>query len=107
VLKFGDGDFVLRFGHVPHFKHRHFGTGTIITGCSSGSTSHGGSGRGTIVALPLKIGMAFHGHRQSMPGSQGGQGGGRHGGAPPEALLQQLEAMGFRHVPELLGSRDP
>jgi hypothetical protein len=23
VLKFGDGDFVLRFGHVP-FKHRHF-----------------------------------------------------------------------------------
>jgi len=34
-------------------------TGSIITGCSSGSISHGGSGRGTIAALPSKIGMAF------------------------------------------------
>jgi hypothetical protein len=39
-----------------------------------------------------------------MPGSQGGQGGGPHGGAPPEALLRQLEEMGFRYVPELLRS---
>jgi hypothetical protein len=42
-----------------------------------------------------------------MPGSQAGQGGGRHGGAPPEALLKQLEEMGFRHVPKVLRSRDP
>jgi hypothetical protein len=42
--------------------------------------------------------------RQSMPGSHGGGGGGLHGGAPPEALLKQLEEMGFRHVPELLRS---
>jgi hypothetical protein len=25
-----------------------------------------------------------------------------HGGVPPEALLRQLEQLGFRHVPELL-----
>jgi hypothetical protein len=42
-----------------------------------------------------------------MPGSQGGKDGGLHRGAPPEALLRELEQMGFRHVPELLRSRDP
>jgi hypothetical protein len=47
------------------------------------------------------------GPSQSMPDSHGGKGGGRHGGAPPEDLLKQLEDMGFRHVPELLRSRDP
>jgi antitoxin VapB len=25
VLKLSDGDSVLRFGYMPHFKHRHFG----------------------------------------------------------------------------------
>ena len=53
------------------------------------------------------IGVSLPGSAPSMPGSQAGQGGGRHGGAPPEALLKQLEEMGFRHVPELLRSRDP
>jgi hypothetical protein len=41
-----------------------------------------------------------------MPGSQGGQGGGLHPGTPPEALLEQLEQMGFRDVPVLLRARD-
>ena len=36
-------------------------TGTIITGCPSGSTSHDSSGRDTVAALPLKIGMSFPG----------------------------------------------
>jgi hypothetical protein len=58
--------------------------GSIIPVCSSGSIGHGGSGRGTIAALS--------------------SGGGLHSGAPPEALLKQLEEMGFRHVPELLRS---
>jgi hypothetical protein len=54
----------------------------------------------------LKIGMAFMGTAKECrfarrPGWR------THGGAPPEALLQQLEAMGFRHVLELLRSRDP
>jgi hypothetical protein len=49
---------------------------------------------------------AFAGQRPSMPGSLAGHGGARHGGAPPEALPKQLEEMGFRHVPELLRSRD-
>jgi hypothetical protein len=35
--------------------------GIIIACCSSGSTSHSGSGRGTIAALPLKKGVAFMG----------------------------------------------
>jgi hypothetical protein len=41
--------------------------------------------------------------RDVMPGSQAGKGGRRHGGAP---FLKQLEEIGFRHVPELLRSRD-
>jgi hypothetical protein len=41
-----------------------------------------------------------------MPGLEGGEAG-LHRGAPPEALLKQLEQMGFRHVPELLRARDP
>jgi hypothetical protein len=106
VLKFSDGDFVLRFGNVP-FKHRHFGHKHHHPGLFFGFDQ------------PRRVrpwhdrGFAFqdrrgvHGHRQSMPGSQGGQGGGLRGGAPPEALLQQLEQMGFRHVPELLRSWNP
>jgi hypothetical protein len=27
VLRFGSGDFVLEFGHIPHFRHREFGLG--------------------------------------------------------------------------------
>jgi hypothetical protein len=41
-----------------------------------------------------------------MPESQRGQGGGLHDGASPEALLEQLEQMGFRYVPELLRARN-
>ena len=105
VLKFGDGDFVLRFGHTPHFKHRHL------------SHRHHHHGLFFGLDLPWQFrpwhdhGFAFqdrpglHGHRESMPGSQGGQAGGLH--APPEALLEQLEQMGFRHLPELLRSGDP
>jgi hypothetical protein len=103
VLKFSDGDVVLRFGHVP-FKHRQF--------------SHRHYHRGLFFRFeqPPRFrswhdrGFAFEDRRelrvrrQSMPGSHGGGGGGLHGGAPPEALLKQLEEMGFRHVPELLRS---
>jgi hypothetical protein len=106
VLKFGDGDVVLRFGHVPfkhrHFSHRHHHPGLFF-----------GFDQPRRVRPSRDRGFAFqdrrgvHGHRQSMPGSQGRQGGGLHGGAPPEALLQQLEEMGFRHVPELLRSWNP
>jgi hypothetical protein len=107
VLKFGDGDFVLRFGHVPHFKHRHLGR------------RHHHQGLFLGFDLPRQFrpwhhrGFVFedrHGlqaHRQPMPESQGGQGGGLQDGAPPEALLQQLEQMGFRDVPELLRGRYP
>ena len=106
VLNFGDGDFVLRFGDMP-FKHRHFGHRHHHRGLFFGFDQprrfvpwHD---RG--FAWGNRRGLA--GQRPSMPGSQAGQGGGRHGGAPPEALLKQLEEMGFRHVPELLRSRDP
>jgi hypothetical protein len=42
-----------------------------------------------------------------MPDAHGGNDGALHRGAPPEALLRELKKMGFRHVPELLRSRDP
>ena len=103
VLKFGDGDFVLRFGHVPfehrHFSHRHHHPG-LFFGFDQPRRFRPWHDRGS--AFEDRHGV--HGHRQSMPGSQGGQGGGPHGGAPPEALLRQLEEMGFRYVPELLRS---
>jgi hypothetical protein len=106
VLEFGDGDVMLRFSHVP-FKHGHFSPTRHHRGLFFGFEpprqfrpwhDHG-------FAVGDRRGL--HAHRQSMPRLQGGQGGGMQGGAPPEALLQQLEAMGFRHVPELLRSRDP
>ena len=107
VLKFGDGDFVLRFGHMPRFKHPHFGH----------RRHHHGLFLGFDQLRQFRPrhdrGFAFRDrhelprHRPGMPGSQGGQGGGLHRGAPPEALLRQLERMGFRDVPELLRSRDP
>jgi hypothetical protein len=106
VLKFSDGDFVLRFGHMPHFKHHHFGRRHHHRGLFFGFDQ------------PRRLrpwhdrGFAFEdrrellGYHQSMPGPHGGGGGGLHGGAPPEALLKQLEGMGFRHVPELLRGRN-
>jgi hypothetical protein len=105
VLEFGDGDFVLRFGHVP-FKHRHFSHRHHHPGLFFGFDQSrrfrpwhdGGFAWGNRRELT--------GQRPSMPGSQAGQGGGQHGDAPPEALLRQLEEMGFRHVPELLRSRN-
>jgi hypothetical protein len=105
VLKFGDGDFVLRLGHVPfkhrHFSHRHHHPG-LFFGFDQPRRFRPWHDRGSV----FEDRRGVHGHRQSVPASQGGQGGGLHGGAPPEALLQQLEAMGFRHVPELLRSWD-
>jgi hypothetical protein len=107
VLKFSDGDSVLRFGYMPHFKHRHFGHRHHHPGLFFGFDQprrfrpwhdHGSAFEDRRHLLGL---------RQSMPGSHGGEGGGGHGGAPPEALLKQLEQMGFRYVPELLRSRDP
>jgi len=106
VFKFRDGDFALKFGRMPHFEHRHFGH------------SHHHQDQFFGFDRPRHFrpwhdrGFAFEGgglprRHQRMLGSQAGQGGGLHRGAPPEALLRQLEQMGFRHVPELLRSRDP
>jgi hypothetical protein len=106
VLKFGDDDFVLRFGHVP-FKHRHFGHRHHHPGLFFGFDQTQRFRPWHDRGFAFEDGRRLNTHRQSMPGSQAGQGGGRHGGAPPEALLQQLEEMGFRHVPELLRSWDP
>jgi hypothetical protein len=102
---FGQGDFVLRFGHMPlkhrHFSHRHHRG--LFFGFDQPRQFRPWHDRG----FALRDRHELPGHRQSMPGSQGGQGGGLHRGAPPEALLKQLEEMGFRHVPELLRSQDP
>ena len=106
VLKFGDGDFVLRFGHVP-FKHRHFGHRHHHHPLFFGFDQPRGFRPWHDRGFALEDRRGLHGHRQSMPGSHGGQRGGLHHGAPPEALLEQLEAMGFRHVPELLRGRNP
>jgi hypothetical protein len=106
VLKFGDGDVVLRFGHVP-FKHRHFGHRHQHPGLFFGFDQPRRFRRWHDRGFAFQDRRGVHGHRQSMPGPQGGQGGGLRGGAPPEALLQQLEQMGFRHVPELLRGWDP
>jgi hypothetical protein len=106
VLKFGEGDVVLRFGHVP-FKHRHFSYRHRHPGLFFGFDRTQRFRRWHDRGFAFQDRRGFHGHRQSMPGSQGGQGGGLRGGAPPEALLQQLEEMGFRYVPELLRSWDP
>jgi hypothetical protein len=106
VLKFGDGDFVLRFGHVPHFKHRHFGRRQHHQGLFFGFDQSRRFRPWLDRDFAFKDRRGVHGHRQSMPGSQGGQGD-LHPGAPPEALLEQLEQMGFRDVPELLRGRHP
>jgi hypothetical protein len=107
VLKFGNGNFVLKFGHMPQVNHHHFGHGLqrrgLFFGFDQPRRFRPWHDRGS--AFEDRRGV--HGHRQSMPGSQGGQGGGQHGGAPPEAIIKQLEEMGFRHVPELLRSRQP
>jgi hypothetical protein len=102
VLKFSDDDFVLRFGHVP-FRQRHFGHGHHHHELSFGfDQRHFRPWQGRGFAWGNRGELT--GQRQSMPGSQAGQGGGQHGDAPPEALLRQLEEMGFRYVPELLRS---
>jgi hypothetical protein len=106
VLKFGDGDFVLRFGHVPHFKHRHFGHRHHHHGLLFGFDLPWQFRPWHDRGFALRHRHEFPGDRHSMPGLEGGQAG-PHRGAPPEALLKQLEEMGFRHVPELLRSRDP
>lgn len=106
VLKFGDGDFVLRFGHFPHFKHRNFGHRQHHHGLFFGSDQLRRFRPWHDRGFAFQDRRGLHAHRPSMPGPQGGQGGGLHGGASPEALLEQLEAMGFRQVPELLRARD-
>jgi len=106
VLKFGDGDVVLRFGHVT-FKHRHFSHRHHHRGLFFGfdQPRQFGPWHGRSFAFEDRRGL--HGHRPSIPGFQGGEAGGLYHGAPPEALLEQLEAMGFRHVPELLRGGHP
>jgi hypothetical protein len=104
VLKFGNGDFMLKFAPTPLLKRDHF-------------REHDGPFFGFDEPRPFGL---WHGRgfaledrhqlperRDSLPNSQGDQGGGLHSGGPPEALYRQLERMGFRYVPELLRSRDP
>jgi hypothetical protein len=106
VLEFGDGDVMLRFSHVP-FKHGHFShtrqLRDLFFGFEPARPFRPWHNRGFAFEDPRGI----HALRQSMPGSQGSRGGGLQDGAPPEALLRELEQMGFRHVPELLRSRNP
>jgi hypothetical protein len=106
VLKFGDGDFVLRFGHVP-FRHRHFGHRHHHHGLFFGFDQPRRFRPWHDRGVTFEDRTGLHGQRESVRGSKGTQSGELRGGAPPEALLQQLEAMGFRHVPELLRSWDP
>jgi hypothetical protein len=94
VLKFSDGDFVLKFGHGPRFKHHRLG--------------HRHPHRGVF----LKFGSPRFGARHRAPGnfhhlprSGIGWDDGVLGAAPPEVILEQLEDWGFRHVPSLL--REP
>jgi hypothetical protein len=107
VVEFGDGDFVHRFGHVPHFKRPHFGHKHhhhgLFFGFDQPRRFRPWHDRG--FAWGNRRELAWQ--RPSILGSQAGEGSGLHGAAPPEALLKQLEEMGFRHVPELLRSRDP
>ena len=104
VLKFGDGDFVLRFGHLP-FKHRQFGDRHHHPGLFFGFDQPRRFRPGHHRQFAFEDRPGLQGQRQSMPRSQGGQPGGLQG-APPDALLKQLDEMGFRHVLELLRSRD-
>jgi hypothetical protein len=107
VLKFSDGDLVLRFGHMPHFEHRHFGHKHHHHGMFFGFDQPRQFRPWHDRRFSFEDRHGLHAHRQSMPGSQVGQGGGLQGRAPPEALLRELEQMGFRHVSELLRSRHP
>ena len=104
VLKFGDGDAVLKFGHVLTLKPRRFGHGHGQSGlCFRFDRSRHMSqqhDRGFAFKDPHSVHLR-HFPRQH-PAFRGGQGVGLHGGVPPEALLRQLEQLGFRHVPELL-----
>ena len=106
VLKFGDGDFVLRFGHVPLFKDHHFGHRHPHHGLFFGVDQPRRFGRWHDRGFAFEDRHGLQSHRQSMRGSQVGQPRELRPGAPPEALLEQLEQMGFRDVPELLRSRD-
>jgi hypothetical protein len=106
VLKFGDDDVVLRFGHVP-FKHRHFGHRHHHPGLFFGFDQPRRFRRWHDRGFAWKDPHELPGPSQSMPDSHSGKGGALHRRAPSEALLQQLEEMGFRYVPELLRSWDP
>jgi hypothetical protein len=106
VLKFGDGDFFLKFGHIPVFKPDHFGDGHQHQGSFFGFDEPGPFRSWHDRDFAYRDWHRVPGHQESAPGLQGDQGGGLHGGAPPEALLRQLEQMGFRYIPELLRNRD-
>jgi hypothetical protein len=80
-------------------------TGTI-TGCSSGSTS-GTSGRGTIAALPLEIGMAFRGTARACRAHRAARVAGCTAPRRPKPSLDSSSKLGFRHVPELCTAEIP
>jgi hypothetical protein len=106
VLKFGDGNSFLRFGHIPLFKPDHFGDRHQHQGPFFGFDEPRPFRQWHDREFAFRDWHGVPGHPESMPGLQGDRGGGLHGGAPPEALLRQLEQMGFQYVPELLRNWD-
>jgi hypothetical protein len=104
VLKFGDADAVLKFGHVLTLKPRRFGHG------------HGQSGlffrfdRSRHMSQQHDSGFAFKdphsGHLRHFPRQhpafRGGQGVGVARRRAARSASETLEQLGFRHVPELL-----
>lgn len=104
VLKFGTGDFVAGFGDVPRFgqKRRHGGSlFRFDRPRHFGQLRHRGFARQHRHDLAQRTGHFGHGFQRSKDDHIRGL----HGAVPPEALLRQLEHLGFRHVPELLRER--
>jgi len=106
VLKFGDGDFVLRFGHVGS-NIVTSAIGTIIPVSSSGSISHGGSGRGTIAALHGGIGVSLPGSARACRVHRPARVVGGTATHRQKPYSNSSKQMGFRHVPDLLRTLNP
>lgn len=106
VLKFGDGGFALKFGHIPHFtpdrfEHRHGHRRPFFGFDRPGSFKpwdHGFTSREDRHGGPEHLKRFGH----HLPRSPEGRTRGRRGAASEAAILEQLEELGFRHVPKLL-----
>ncbi|MGH6905262.1 MAG: hypothetical protein ACREIR_21285 [Geminicoccaceae bacterium] len=101
VLKFGAGDFVLKFGHVRRFGQKHGHMGSFFR---FDRPRHVRLWRDRGFALKDRHGLPEHPRpfRHSVPRLKDDHLGGMNGAALPEALLKELEHLRFRHLPELL-----